>query len=197
MTILGQPSYDFCCPLLESEGPQAVRIVVPPLSHRRAIDRSLADFFRNHRHAAFRRALSDLCRFYDVRLPRIEWFEYIDWGKTAGRTFEDGRIHLIHPENWKRGRIYNSERMWIHTLYHEMGHYLLWSDPERKADIFQRRMVRGLREVRPRKDTPLVEASRRKSSLTARKSRIAKTAGGSGRSGRTALAGDARRKRKA
>ena len=94
---------------------------------------------------SFRRAISGFCRYYHIRLPRIEWYEYIDWGKTAGKTYEDGRIHLIHPENWKRCRIHKSERMWIQTLYHEMGHFLFWTDAERKADAFQRRMVLGLR----------------------------------------------------
>jgi hypothetical protein len=122
-----------------------VRMVVPPVAFRRGIDRNLAKFFQTHRPAAFRRAIADFCRYYNLRLPRIEWYEYIDWGKTAGKTYEDGRIHLIHPENWKRGRIYKSERMWIQTLYHEMGHYVFWTDAERKADSFQRRMVLGLR----------------------------------------------------
>ena len=94
---------------------------------------------------SFRRAVSDFCRYYRIALPRIEWFEYIDWGKTAGRTYEDGRIHLVHPENWKRGRIYFSERKWIQMIYHELGHFLLWSDPERKADLFSRRMITGLK----------------------------------------------------
>jgi hypothetical protein len=94
---------------------------------------------------SFRRAISDFCRYYRIGLPRIQWYEYIDYGKTAGKTYEDGRIHLIHPENWKRCRIHKSERMWIQTLYHEMGHFLFWTDAERKADAFQRRMVLGLR----------------------------------------------------
>jgi hypothetical protein len=52
---------------------------------------------------------------------------------------------LVHPENWKRGRIYFSERLWIQMIYHEMGHFLFWTDAERKADMFSRRMVTGLR----------------------------------------------------
>ncbi len=76
--------------------------------------------------------------------PRVRWFEYLDWGKTAGRTYENGDIHLVHPESWKRGRKYNSERQWIHTVYHEFGHYVLWSDAERKADGFAYRFVRGV-----------------------------------------------------
>ncbi len=120
-------------------------IVVPPVSHRREIDRNLAEFFRGHRAAYFNRAISSMCRYFSVRRPRFQWFEYIDWGKTAGRTYEDGRIHLVHPENWKRGRVYFSERKWIQMIYHEMGHFLLWSDPERKAEMFSRRMITGLK----------------------------------------------------
>src|ERR1700675_4023993 len=120
-------------------------MIVPPVAHRREIDRNLGEFFRNHRAPRFNRAISLMCRYFNVRRPRIEWYEYIDWGKTAGRTYEDGRIHLVHPENWKRGRIYFSERKWIQMIYHELGHFLLWSDPERKADLFSRRMITGLK----------------------------------------------------
>src|SRR5271157_4908656 len=129
-----------------SGGRLLVRMIVPPVAHRREIDRNLAEFFRGHRAAHFKRAISSMCRYFKLRRPRVEWFEYIDWGKTAGKTFEDGRIHLVHPENWKRGRVYNSERMWVQMIYHEMAHYLFWTDAERKAESFTRRMVLGLRE---------------------------------------------------
>lgn len=111
------------------------------------MDRNLADFFHGDRAALFRRAISDFCRFYGVKRPKIEWYEYIDWGKTAGKTFEDGRIHLVHPDNWKRGRVYKSERMWVQTVYHELAHYIFWTDAERKAEAFTHRMVRGLRQI--------------------------------------------------
>lgn len=135
-------------------------MIVPPIVERREIDRNLVHFFRQHRAGAFRRAISDFCRYFNVKRPMIEWFEYLDWGKTAGKTFEDGRIHLVHPENWKRGRIYNSERMWIAMVYHEMGHYLFWTDAERKADTFALRMVRGLRRPQRRTRTRLRVAAR-------------------------------------
>jgi hypothetical protein len=118
-------------------------------------------FFREHRVSAFRRAISAFCSYYGVKRPTIEWFEYLDWGKTAGKTFEDGRIHLVHPENWKRGRIYKSERLWVQMVYHEMGHYLFWTDAERKADAFALRMVRGLRR------TPEKSARKRSVAYTA------------------------------
>ncbi len=122
-----------------------MRMIVPPLASRRIIDRGLSAYFRTHKAADFRRAVGEFCRFYGVKRPRIEWYEYIDWGKTAGKTYENGRVHLIHPENWKRGRKYKTERMWVQTFYHEMGHFLFWTDAERKADKFTRQMVRGLR----------------------------------------------------
>jgi hypothetical protein len=125
-------------------------MLVPPVVHRREMDRKLVEFFHENRPAIFRRAITDFCRFYVVKPPRIEWCEYIDWGRAAGKTFEDGRIHLVHPENWRRGRVYRSERRWVQTVYHELAHYLFWTDAERKAEAFTCRMVRGLRR-KPRR----------------------------------------------
>jgi hypothetical protein len=145
---------------------------------------------------AFRRAISDFCRYYRIGLPRIQWYEYIDYGKTAGKTYEDGRIHLIHPENWKRCRIHKSERMWIQTLYHEMGHFLFWTDAERKADAFQRRMVLGLR-AQARRAGKIARGSRRglptRRKASARGSRDIVTA--QGRRTPRGIANTARRRR--
>ena len=109
-----------------------MRMLVPPVAQRREMDRKLVKFFQHHRPTMFRQAIADFCRFYAVKPPRIGWFEHIDWGRAAGKTFEDGRIHLVHPENWRRGRIYKSERMWVQMVYHELAHYLFWTDPESK-----------------------------------------------------------------
>jgi hypothetical protein len=147
-----------------------VRMIVPPIVNRREIDRNLVLFFRHHRAGSFRRAISEFCRYYNVKRPAIEWFEYLDWGKTAGKTFEDGRIHLVHPENWKRGRIYNKERMWIAMVYHEMGHYLFWTDAERKADSFAARMVRGLRRPQRRSRPQVTARAARRTAATPRRS---------------------------
>ncbi len=121
-----------------------MRMILPPLRQRRVIDQHLSSFFRDHKVAEFRRAVSLMCAFYRLKRPRVEWYEYLDWGKTAGKTYENGTIHLVHPENWKRGRKYNSERQWVNVVYHELGHYIYWADAERKADAFAYHMVRGL-----------------------------------------------------
>ncbi len=127
-----------------STGAGLMRMILPPLRERRVIQRHLETFFRTHKEAEFRSAVRLLTRFYHLRMPRIEWFEYLDWGKVVGKTYEDGKIHLVHPENWKNGRKYNSERQWIAAVYHELGHYVLWADAERKADLFAARMMRGV-----------------------------------------------------
>lgn len=152
-----------------------MRMLLPPIDRRREMDRNLVAFFRHHGLASFRRAIADFCRYYHLRRPRIEWYEYIDWGKVAGKTFEDGRIHLVHPDNWKRGRVYNSERMWVQTVYHELAHYLFWTDAEAKAEAFTIRMVRGLRRT-PRR--PRVTAV--KSAQTVRGSSIRRASAGGG-----------------
>jgi hypothetical protein len=121
-----------------------MRMIYPGVRERRAIDRQLTDFFRTYGLTRFRRAIGAISRFYHLRTPKVQWFEYLDWGKSGGRTFENGKILLVHPENWKRGRKYNSERRWIQTVYHEMGHYVLWADAERKADLFAHGFVRGV-----------------------------------------------------
>jgi len=129
-------------------GKSTMRMILPSLKERRVVDRLLSSFFREYKPQDFKKAIAGLCRFYHLKNPRIEWYEYIDWGKTAGKTYENGQVYLVHPENWKKGRKYNSERKWINTVYHEMGHYVFWADAENKADMFAFRMVRGLNNHR-------------------------------------------------
>jgi predicted SprT family Zn-dependent metalloprotease len=148
-----------------------VRMLVPPIVQRREMDRNLVEFFHWEESAPFRRAVGNFCRYYNVKGPRIEWCEYIDWGKAAGKTFQDGRIHLVHPENWKRGRVYKSERMWVQTVYHELAHYLFWADAERKAESFTQLMVRGLKRVERRRRNRAIAVARRKATLRARAGR--------------------------
>jgi hypothetical protein len=139
-----------------------MRMILPGIRERRTIDRLLSAFFEGYRLADFRRGIRLLSRFYALPRPRVEWFEYLDWGKTGGRTYENGKIHLVHPENWKRGRKYCSERQWIQTVYHEMAHYVFWADAERKADTFAYRFVRGIANGSGQADRRLASRARRK-----------------------------------
>jgi hypothetical protein len=149
-----------------------MRMMLPTVRERRAVDRMLRSFFATYRQSDFRRAMAMICRFYNLKPPPVEWFEYLDWGKGAGRTYEDGRIHLVHPENWKRGRKYNTMKQWIHTVHHEIGHYVFWTDAERKADLFASGMMHGLgHEVAAR---PLAAAPRSRIRLTGTRRSVAR-----------------------
>jgi hypothetical protein len=101
-----------------------MRMILPPIRERRVVDRLLSAFFQDYKAVDFKKAIATLCRFYHLKNPKVEWFEYIDWGKTAGKTYENGQIYLVHPENWKKGRKYNTKRRWINMVYHEIGHYV-------------------------------------------------------------------------
>jgi hypothetical protein len=129
-----------------------MRMFLPTLRDRQSVDRALRAFFLTHRPIEFRRAIATICRFYDLRLPTVEWYEYLDWGRGAGRTWENGKIGLVHPENWKKGRKYNGMKQWVLTVYHEMAHYLFWTDAERKADLFAVSMMQGVGHDEPSRD---------------------------------------------
>ena len=93
-----------------------MRMILPTQRDRLRADAALRAFFASYREADFRRAIRTICRFYDLKLPTVEWYEYLDWGKGAGRTWENGHIQLVHPENWKKGRKYNTMKQWILTV---------------------------------------------------------------------------------
>ena len=125
-----------------------MRMILPGVRERRTIDRQLTTSSASIASTSSAAPSASSAASTTCAAPRVEWFEYLDWGRTAGRCYEDGKIHLVHPENWKKGRKYNSERKWIQTVYHELGHYVLWADAERKADTFACRFVRGVYDER-------------------------------------------------
>lgn len=109
------------------------------------MDVSLSKFYQSCQEVDFWRGVDLLCAFYKVQRPNIEWFEYLGHGKILGLTWSDGRIQLIHPENWK-GKRAGTERTWVRTVLHEWWHYLTFVEDEQKADQYARRFCHGLRE---------------------------------------------------
>ena len=72
--------------LAQAKANTQMRMILPGVRERRSIDRQLTDFFREHREVEFRLAIRSLSRFYHLRAPRVDWYEYLDWGRTAGRV---------------------------------------------------------------------------------------------------------------
>jgi len=115
-------------------------MTLPPRKLRDQVIRLLRAFFTTHKKKDFNEAIRLLSRYYEIRRPHVEWFEYIDNNRIIGRTHENGLVHLVHPENWKRNKKYNTEDQWVNAVLHEFGHVLYYSDCERKADLFAERM---------------------------------------------------------
>ncbi len=125
-----------------------MRILVPPRLVRSHVIHYLEQFFMFEREWYFRRAIGALCRFYKLPRPRVVWFERLANPRRGGECFENGIIHLIHPENWKKNRKYNSMAQWVELVLHEMGHYALWANngkltAEHKADRFRDAILKG------------------------------------------------------
>ena len=75
-----------------------MRMIVPPVAHRREIDRNLAEFFRGHRAAHFNRAVSSMCRYFKRAPPAHRMVR-------VHRLGQDRRPHLRrrpHPSRASR-----------------------------------------------------------------------------------------------
>lgn len=105
--------------------------------------------FQN-KQVEFNRVLKRFCDFFHLPIPKIEWYESIigtDFltGKwIVGKCFQDEpKLRLIKPH------FYNNLPLnmnWEEVVYHELGHYILWSDAEFKAKQFAKRMMEKWRE---------------------------------------------------
>lgn len=69
-----------------------MRMILPSLKERRTVDRLLSAFFRDYKATDFKKAIATLCRFYHLKNPKVEWFEYIDWGKLLERLTKTARF---------------------------------------------------------------------------------------------------------
>lgn len=128
-----------------------MRILRPPNYIRGSIVSGLESFFDHEHEPVFKRAIGKLCKFYHLPYPTIVWYERLGRrgaGTLAGKCEQNGTICLIHPENWKRCRKYNSRKQWVGVVLHELGHFALWADHRRldsedKADRFRDAILRG------------------------------------------------------
>mgnify|MGYP007070598608 CR=1 FL=1 len=89
----------------------------------------------------FNEALAMICTFYDIPVPKVEWYEKMEDSKIAGLTFENGRVHLYHPEDWAKHRVHNTMQRWREVFFHEIGHVYFWTAAEDKAEAFSKMML--------------------------------------------------------
>ena len=87
----------------------------------------------------FNRALQRLFKFFQLSIPEVSWYEKLGvlGQKTLGECTQDGEIRLLTP--YYHGDGFEG---WLNTLYHEVGHYVLWCNAEKKASEFASKMRR-------------------------------------------------------
>jgi len=91
---------------------------------------------RNQEHE-LKRALIRLFDFFRLPIPKVEWYESFGLGSNVlGQCSFEGTINLLTPYKHPKGFDY-----WLNTFYHEIGHYVLWFDWEKKAREFASKMV--------------------------------------------------------
>lgn len=126
-----------------------MKIALPTRKDCKYIRGKLKQFYMvncNHKNTPlndkveFERGLTRLFRFYQLPIPKIDW--YLNLGnsigtenKILGQCTLEGTLMLltphVHPSNFEG---------WLDTLYHEIGHYVLWVDCEKKAREFASKM---------------------------------------------------------
>lgn len=117
-----------------------MRLPMPSARDRRRIVGILRDAFEDDSLRLTRLALGEIAAFYDLKPPRVEFVERPEVMRaTLGVCYEDGLIQLVHPDHWRRRKTENTAAEWIAVALHEAGHLVLWSDCERKADLFAER----------------------------------------------------------
>ncbi len=127
-----------------------MKIDTPPKIDCRYIHRKLKEFYKANEDIGqehplnqkeFDRAIKRFCNYYRISMPKIEWYIKINGGKYLGLCHDDGKIYLLTPATHP-----HSMDRWINTVYHELGHYILWAEAEPKAEAFATRMMRKWRK---------------------------------------------------
>lgn len=121
-----------------------MKLLTPPIKDCRYIHKKLRLAYKENEYIGngtpddkeFNRAIKRFCEFYKIWTPRIDWAIEIHSGKYLGLCSDTGVITLLTPATHQGG-----ERGWINTVYHELGHFILWADAEAKAEAFAKRMM--------------------------------------------------------
>lgn len=108
----------------------------PPKATQREIVSRLKTFFKTEEIEFFNAAMNMFFSYYEEPQPTVEWYVKLDDPKVAGLTYSNGRIELYTPSSWKQNRKYRTRKQWLVVVLHELWHYLVWIDEERKADEF-------------------------------------------------------------
>lgn len=87
------------------------------------------------------KAIKTFCEFYELPLPKLKMRRTFKDTQCLGQCSDDGLLEFIYPSCYHPlGG--NKKNRWTRMVFHELGHYYLWSNAEKKANEFEREMMR-------------------------------------------------------
>ncbi len=91
----------------------------------------------------FREGVKIFCEWYELDYPSINFKRKVDNTKSLGECTEKGTLNLMYPNVFhKRNVNKNSNYSYVALVFHELGHYYLWSNAEIKALEFELKMIK-------------------------------------------------------
>jgi len=121
-----------------------MKILLPSLMKCRRIYKLLKIFYETEKKnefidnkTPFNHALILFCAFYNMQVPHIRFRRSFGHEKCVGMCTNRGHIELLYPYNYD-----GNAQSWIGIVYHELGHYYLWSEAETKALEFELKMLK-------------------------------------------------------
>jgi hypothetical protein len=91
----------------------------------------------------FNQGIEIFCKYYEIDIPIIKFKKKIDEQNALGECTEKGKINLLCPNIfYERKKKEDLSCDYVGLIYHELGHYYLWSDAEIKALEFELKMLK-------------------------------------------------------
>ena len=127
-----------------------MRILLPPKKTCRRVYKLLTLFYnkeKNNKHMVnktpFKHALILLSNFYELPIPKFKFRRSFGHQKCIGLCYESGLIELPYPYNYSiTHESQNGCHHWIGIVFHEFGHYMMWSNTEIKAMEYELKMLK-------------------------------------------------------
>lgn len=123
-----------------------MKIALPNLIQCKRMYKLLENFYSENvleksinDYTQFNHAIMIFCSSYNMVKPNRIRFRrsFKDDRKCLGKCYESGNIDVLYPCNF-----YGDCKSWIGVVYHELGHYYLWSKAEEKAIEFELKMLK-------------------------------------------------------
>lgn len=111
-----------------------MRMHLPNKTIRNKVLAFLEEAFEDDDLDEAREAAQQIANYYQMPEIRVFFRRKFKKRTLAGLCWEDGKIELLHPIEWKKESRTREE--WISVALHEFGHAVLWAHREAKADIF-------------------------------------------------------------